>query len=210
MPRPDRLVVVAGTGTEVGKTWVGAAVLRELRGRGLQVAARKPVQSFEPGDRTDADVLAEATGEPVTTVCPSHRWYERALAPPMAAAVLGRPPVLLAELVAELAWPAGVDVGLVETAGGVRSPLAEDGDAVALTASLAPDAVLLVADAGLGTISAVRLATAALSAHRVVVVLNRFDAGDDLHVRNRDWLASRDGVDVVGTPAAAADRLLRG
>ena len=51
----------------------------------------------------------------------------------------------------------------METAGGVRSPLAgDDGDAVALAGSLMPDVVVLVADAGLGTINAVRLTVAAL------------------------------------------------
>ena len=57
------LLAVAGTGTEVGKTFVAAAVLQWLRDRGHPVAARKPVQSFAPGDpSTDAHVLARATG----------------------------------------------------------------------------------------------------------------------------------------------------
>ncbi len=44
---------VAGTATEVGKTWWTAAVARELRAAGVHVAARKPVQSGDPGDVTD-------------------------------------------------------------------------------------------------------------------------------------------------------------
>jgi dethiobiotin synthetase len=55
----------------------------------------------------------------------------------------------------------------------------------------------LVADAGLGTINAVRLAAAALEGWRLSVVLNRFDATLDLHQRNRAWLAERDGLHVV-------------
>jgi len=52
---------VAGTATEVGKTFVGAALLAELRATGVRVAARKPAQSFAIGElRTDADVLAAA------------------------------------------------------------------------------------------------------------------------------------------------------
>ncbi len=53
---------------------------------------------------------------------------------------------------------------------------------------------MLVADAGLGTINAVRLTVDALRAGptvlsaALVVVLNRFDAAEDLHVRNRQWL----------------------
>jgi dethiobiotin synthetase len=198
--RPERLVVVTGTGTEVGKTWVACRLARALRERGLIVAARKPVQSYAASDDpagTDAALLAEATGETPQLVCPQHRWYPVPMAPPMAADVLGRPGFTVADLVKELAWPAGVAVGLIECAGGVRSPLAADGDALALAEALQPERVVLVADAGLGTINAVRLAAGALEVWRVSVVLNRFDATVDLHQRNRAWLAERDGLHVV-------------
>ena len=210
MPRPDALVAVVGTATEVGKTWVSAAALERLRASGLRVAARKPVQSYSPGDRTDADVLAAATGERPDEVCAEHRCYERPLAPPMAAEVLGRPVPLLAELVEELSWPDGVAVGLVEPVGGVRSPIAADGDGVDLVARLRPDLVVLVADAGLGTINAVRLSCSALAGTRVVVVLNRFDSGNDLHMRNRDWLTDIDGCTVVTSVEALVPLLTPG
>jgi hypothetical protein len=35
-----------------------------------------------------------------------------------------------------------------------------------------------------------------------VVVLNRFDTADDLHLRNREWLQARDGLTVVVVPGA--------
>ena len=60
----------------------------------------------------------------------------------MAAAALGQPGTdRLAELVQDaLAWPeVAVDVGLVETAGGVRSPQADDGAVIDLVVILAPD-----------------------------------------------------------------------
>lgn len=210
MPRPERLVGVVGTATEIGKTWVAGAVAGELRRRGIGVAARKPVQSFEPGETTDADLLGAATGVAPEEVCPPHRWYGVPLAPPMAADALGRPPFGVAELVAETEWPDGVAVGLVETAGGTRSPVADDGDNVDLLAALAVDHVVLVADAGLGTISDTRLAAGALGARPLTVVLNRYDDGLDLHRRNRAWLTVRDGLDVVTTIAGLADRLLSG
>ncbi len=92
-----------------------------------------------------------------------------------------------------------VDVGLVETAGGLRSPLAADGDCLALCVALDPDVVLLVADAGLGTINAVRLTLDALGplASSSAVVLNRFDANSDLHQRNLEWLRTRDGLRIL-------------
>ena len=106
--RPDRTVVVIGTGTDVGKTWVTAALARRLADGGLVVAARKPAQSFapeDPPDRRDAAVLGAATGEAPDVICPPHRSYAVPLAPPMAAAVLARPPITLADLLGELAWP---------------------------------------------------------------------------------------------------------
>ena len=184
--RPPLLVLVAGTGTEVGKTWVGAALARHLTDLGATVAARKPAQYFAPEDdaagATDAHVLAAASGDTPDAVCPPARWYPVPMAPPMAAAALGRPAFTVADLAGEIVFPAGVDVGLVETAGGVRSPLADDGDTVALAERLRPDAVVLVADAGLGTVNAVRLSAYALAGvgAPVTVVLNRYDEADDI------------------------------
>jgi dethiobiotin synthetase len=203
--RPRRLVLVAGTGTDIGKTWVSARLLSALRAAGCTVAARKPAQSFEPGDDPDgydSAVLGRASGEASATVCHPGRWYEVAMAPPMAADALGRARFTLAELVEELAWPEPpFDVGLVETAGGVRSPQTHDGDVVAVLALLAPDIVLLVADAGLGTLNTVRLSVDALSdGPPLVIVLNRYDERNDLHVRNRRWLTDQDGLAVVTMP----------
>jgi len=211
--RPDLLIVVVGTGTEVGKTWVSAHLLRELRAEGHPVAARKPAQSFGPEDRTtDAHVLGAATGEEPTDVCARHRWYTVPMAPPMAADVLGRPPFTIADLVLETAWPVPAPaIGLVETAGGVRSPQAIDGDAVTLIEELQPDIVVLVADSGLGTINGVRLSLEALDRGSHVatplVMLNRFDPADDLHRRNRSWLTGVLDVEVLSSLPALTGRL---
>jgi len=202
-----KLVVVVGTGTEVGKTWVSAHLLRGLRAEGHEVAARKPAQSFDPDDRsTDAHVLAGATGEDPADVCPRHRWYPVAMAPPMAADALGRGSFTVDDLAAETIWPVPPPaLGLAETAGGVRSPHAIDGDAVTYIEALQPDVVLVVADAGLGTINGTRLTLEALDrgAHVAtpLVFLNRFDAADELHRRNRTWLEAHLGPEIIVTVA---------
>jgi dethiobiotin synthetase len=192
------LVAVAGTGTDIGKTFVSAALLTRLRARGREMSAHKPVQSFAAGDTaTDAHVLARATGASPHAVCPPHRWLPLPMAPPMAADALGLPPFTIADLADETWTSIGTDNALVETAGGVRSPIASDGDCAALIDAFAPELVILVADAGLGTINLVRLSRDALARHRVVVYLNRFDEGSDLHHRNAAWLRKRDRFDVV-------------
>ncbi len=206
------LVLVTGTGTEVGKTWFAGATLRAARDLGATVVARKPVQSFTPGEGpTDADVLSAATGEDPHAVCPRHRWLPVAMAPPMAAGALGLPEFTIADLAVEIreSLPASAaTLVLVEGVGGPRSPLAADGDTVDLAAALAPDSVVLVADAGLGTINAVRLCADALAGHRIIVALNRFDPGDDLHRRNISWLRDRASLEVVTDPASLAAVLL--
>lgn len=204
MNRPARLVFVTGTATEIGKTWVSAAVLRAARAGGLAVAARKPLQSFSPGDRvTDADVLAGATGADPAAV--SHQSFPAPMAPPMAAAALARSVPTIDELAEWLdsSWPA-CDLGLVEGAGGVASPLGADGDCAALARRIEPDVVVIVADAGLGTINSVRLSVAALAPLAVAVHLNRFEVADDLHRRNLEWLVERDGLEVT----VSVDQLL--
>ena len=207
------LIHCAGTATDVGKTWVGAATLAELRRRAVAVSARKPVQSFDGGapGPTDADVLATATGERPDDVCPPARSYAVAMDPPMAADVLGRPAFGVRDLVGELVWPSPPPaVGWVEGVGGPRSPIADDGDGVDLCRLLQPDVVVLVADAGLGTINAVLLSCGPYAAlgHDPVVVLNRFEGGDELHRRNRDWLVERWGLAVVTSPLELVSLLL--
>ena len=206
--RPGLVVFVTGTGTEIGKTWVGAALLGLARSRGLAAAARKPAQSYEVGAGadgrpvTDADQLAAATGEEPDLVCPPARCYPVPMAPPMAAEVLGRPVPTLAELAGEVSgsWTDPVaDLGLVEGAGGIASPLAADGDSADLARLLGADVVVLVADPELGVISSVRLAARAVAGRPLVVHLNRYRPDEDLHRRNRAWLAEREGLTVTTT-----------
>lgn len=207
--RPAQLVGVVATGTEIGKTWTTAAVAQELVSRGVRVSARKPAQSFaaDSDEPTDAAVLASATGEHPDVVCPAHRSYRVPMAPPMAADALGRPRPTTAELLGELSWADGTEIGFVETVGGTCSPLAADADSVGFVEAVGVDRVVLVADAGLGTVNAIRTALLSLPGHDVVVFLNRFDPDTDLHVRNRDWLVDEDGTDVVTTVSALADLL---
>lgn len=211
--RPTRLLVVTGTATEVGKTWVSCSLLRLALARGISVAARKPAQSFEAGSPlsgTDAGQLAAASASSPPSVCPPDRSYPVAMAPPMAAAALGRPAPALADLVSwvEHSWPGGgCDLGLVEGAGGVASPLAADGDTAALARRLGADQVVLVADPALGVINNVRLSVAALAPLPVVVHLNRFEPGDDLQRRNLAWLREQDGLCATTTVEELLDEL---
>ena len=72
---------------------------------------------------------------------------------------------------------------------------------------LAPDLVVLVADAGLGTVNSVRLGVDVLGPRPVVVFLNRYDPADDLHRRNLDWLRTRERLEVIVDLEALSNRV---
>ena len=203
------VIFVAGTGTDVGKTWVLTRLIDDLRARGHELCVRKPAQSYAPDElgRTDAELLGSAVDEPAFIVCPAHRWYETPMAPPMAAGVLGRPAFTIADLVGEIGLHPNC---FIEGAGGPRSPIAADGDNVDLARALGARLVILVADAGLGAINAVELSVTALPGFEVIVFLNRFEPSNDLHRRNRGWLAAaghRIETDVAGLANMLSPRL---
>jgi len=74
---------------------------------------------------------------------------------------------------------------------------------------LAPDLVVLVAAAELGVINAVRSSVDALGPLPVAVYLNRYDAANELHRRNREWLTDRDELDVCTTLDEVERKLLQ-
>jgi dethiobiotin synthetase len=195
---PELTVVVCGTRTGIGKTWLSAALITGLRTRGMSVVARKPVQSFDPSDvLTDADILAGASGEPTEVVCPWHRRYELPLSPPMACEKLGRPRYAIGELVSEMNLPTH-GVAVIEGVGGPRSPLAFDGDTVDLADALHANLVVLVADPGVGVINEARLSVPAFGGRRpVVVYLNRFSHKNEVHEDNLHWLRDHEGLEVI-------------
>lgn len=187
---PDVVVFVAGTGTEVGKTWAAAGLAQLLRQRGRNVAACKPVQSYDPDEDgpTDAAVLAAATGQRPEEICPPEHSYPVPLAPPMAADQLGRPCPTLEELAAACRFDAAVEIGLVEGVGGLYSPVASDGHNLDLIERIEPDLVIVVASAELGGIHDTMACTLPLSAYRQAVFLNRFDPEVEVHALNARWL----------------------
>jgi dethiobiotin synthetase len=196
---PDTTILVTATGTEIGKTWTTARVAEKLRASGTEVYARKPVQSFAPGDETtDAEVLATATGEEIYEVCDQQFHLPIPMAPPMAAAKLGRAPFTILELVAAMN-PPDSGVLFVEGVGGPLSPLACDGATTDLERAIQPDGVLLVADPELGVINEVLLCIGALGRRDPVIFLNRFDESLEMHVLNLKWLQEVEELTVVTT-----------
>jgi dethiobiotin synthetase len=151
-------IFIAGAHTDVGKTHVACGLLAAARDRGLSVAAFKPVMSgFDPdrAEQSDAGRLLAAMGRPLSDLDQVSPWrFAEPVAPPLAAAkegvLLDRAPITAAAA----GWLArqDADLALVEGAGGVMSPLAEDGLNLDLMADLGLP-VVLVGGRYLGAIS---------------------------------------------------------
>lgn len=122
---------VTGSGTDIGKTYVTAALIRGLRARGLRVGAIKPVLSgFDPAnaETSDIGVLARALGRELTpdTISQMTPWrFRAAVSPDMAAAREGKS-IIVQEVVSFMRASAEVsaaDIFFAEGAGGVLVPL---------------------------------------------------------------------------------------
>lgn len=147
------VLVVTGTGTDVGKTVVTAALAsRAAAKRGHRVAVVKPAQTGvragEPGD------LAEVARLSGVTDTHEYARYPDPLSPHHAAAVSGRPALDLADVVRRLVdLDALRDTVIVEGAGGLLVPFSEDGWTLADLAAALHAPVLVVTRPGLGTLN---------------------------------------------------------
>ena len=164
---------VAGTGTDLGKTHVGCALLEAARTRGMRADAFKPVVSgFDPAapETSDPARLAAALGRPDAWADVSPRRYRAPLAPNLAARLEGDT-LRMSEVVADCrAWLTSrdVDLALVEGAGGVMSPMTDDATNLDLMSTLGLP-VLLVAGSYLGTASHLLTALEVVRARGLVV-----------------------------------------
>ncbi len=145
------LVVVTGTGTEVGKTHASVALLLRAR-RTLTVCGFKPVESgVDGGEGSDGQHLREA-GTFHVKHPRSPYLLRRPVSPHLAAREAGVTIELGPILTAVEALRSDRDHVLVELAGGLFSPLAPGLLMVDLVAALAPTRIVLVAPDRLGVL----------------------------------------------------------
>ncbi|MEW1666786.1 MULTISPECIES: dethiobiotin synthase [Streptomyces] len=160
--------VVTGTGTEIGKTVVTAALAAAALAAGRSVAVLKPAQTgLRPGERGDADEVARLAG-PVTAAELAR--FPDPLAPATAARRAGAAPVgpeEVAEAAATLATEH--DLVLVEGAGGLLVRFDERGSTLAEAARLLAAPLLVVVPAALGTLNATALTAEAARARGLEV-----------------------------------------
>ncbi|MFC1411090.1 dethiobiotin synthase [Streptacidiphilus sp. N1-12] len=184
------IMLVTGTGTEIGKTVVTAAVAALALAEGRRVAVLKPAQTgVAEGEAGDADEVRRLAGE--LTVSELAR-YPEPLAPATAALRSGLPPVSPEQVAKEAArLTVDHDLVLIEGAGGLLVRYDQRGSTLADVPSALRElglesTVLLVTTAGLGTLNTTALTAEALRGRGVPLlglVIGAWPATPDLAAR---------------------------
>lgn len=205
---PVQGLFITGTDTGVGKTSIGAAIVRRWHAQGRRVGAYKPVASgCETGPLGEAvwgDVEAyhaALNGEfPRERICPQQ--FSAPLAPPVAARREGRSVDDNLIISGATWWTAQVEVLVVEGAGGLLSPVSDVLSNADLAKSLGLG-VLIVARLGLGTINHTLLTVEAaerrgLRIRGIVLNAAQPTQGDQSVDSNPDELARRCSAPILG------------
>ena len=204
------ILIVTGTGTDVGKTVATAAVAALAATRPGGVAVVKPAQTGvapgEPGDLAEVARLAGING--------THEYarYPDPLSPAAAARISGLPPLHLAQVAADIRKLAQERaLVVVEGAGGLLVRFDEDGATIADLARELAAPALVVADPKLGTLNHTALTLESMALRGVDlagVVLGSWPEEPDLamrcNIRDLETLAARP---LAGALPAGAGRL---
>ncbi|WP_369207600.1 dethiobiotin synthase [Streptomyces sp. PU-14G] len=206
------VLCVSGAGTEIGKTVTTAAVAACALRTGRSVAVLKPAQTgVGAGEAADVAEVGRLVGENRITGVELAR-YPDPLAPQTAARRAGiacLPAREIADAAEKLA--ASHDLVLVEGAGGLLVRFDEEGSTLADVARLLAAPVLVVVQAGLGTLNTAALTAEALRARRVPgagMVIGSMPAEPGLAERcNVADLPRYAGLPLVGAVPEGAGRL---
>jgi dethiobiotin synthetase len=183
-------LIITGTGTEIGKTVVTAAIAALAAAAGRRVAVLKPAQAgLGPTELCDVDEVARLAG-PITRS--ELVRYPEPLAPATAARRSGLPTVSPRRAAEEAARLADRhDLVLIEGAGGLLVRYDAEGGTVAdvpvALRGLGVDvSILVVTSAGLGTLNTTELTAEALRTRGLPLaglVIGRWPATPDLASR---------------------------
>ncbi|MBL7003845.1 MAG: dethiobiotin synthase [Gammaproteobacteria bacterium] len=172
---------IIGTDTDVGKTYITQQIIIQLQANALPIKVRKPIESgcekqtdgtLQPADGT-ALWQANNKNESLDNVTPFR--FEPAIAPNRAAQLVGKKISTEQLKQACLKDIDDNDFLIVEGAGGLYSPLCDDGLNIDLAKALDLDVILVVKDK-LGCINHTLLTLNALSQAKLnckLIILNQ-------------------------------------
>lgn len=199
---------ITGTGTDVGKTYVSALIVKKLRESGRKAAYYKAAMSgnvrdangrLVPGDALQVKTIS-GIAQPLESMCPYV--YETAVSPHLASRIEGNPVRLAVVRQTFQAVCRQYDYVTMEGSGGILCPLRFDEERLLLD-DLVKElklSSLIVADAGLGTINSVVLTAAYMREKGLMakgIILNNFHRGDAMEEDNLFMCETMTGLKVL-------------
>ena len=168
-------IFVTGTDTEIGKTVIAGGLAAKLKQTGANVGVMKPIST---GDMTDAEYLKHAAqvDDPLDIINPVSLCHP--LAPSVSANIEGKLVDMSQISKAYSILKQKYDYLIVEGVGGIAVPINDDKLVVDLIKYLGLP-IIIVANAGLGTINHTMLTVEYARQHQITIlgiVLNLFQS----------------------------------
>lgn len=189
-------IFVTATGTDIGKTYVTAGLIRALRAKGRAASALKPVISgfdMTAAETSDTCILLRAMGQPVTpeAIARLSPWRFRAPLSPDMAAARENCSVDFVELITfcRNAIETAQDTLFIEGVGGAMVPLDAQHTVLDWIAALDIPAIL-VAGTYLGTISHTLTALNAIASRDIAVRALVLNESENSSVPTAETLAT--------------------
>lgn len=187
---------MTATGTDVGKTYVSARLVKRMRDQGINCEYFKPVMSGTCESKlNDCEYVQQISGAPVHV---SYR-FEPAVSPHLAAKLADVR--IEKEKIAEdfERISRNTFAVVVEGAGGIFTPLGENLTQPDIIKMLGLE-VIIVANAGLGTINATVLTVEYARSCGIGIqgiILNRYDKDNAVHADNKTQIEKYANVKIL-------------
>lgn len=209
-------VFITATGTDVGKTYVTALIVKKLAQNGLSAGYYKAALSGaeERGCRLipgDAEYVKTVSGISQDLNQMVSYVYRNAVSPHLAANIEGNPAELDKVKNDYRAVCKDYDYITVEGSGGIACPIRFDEDKQIMLEDIVKVLrlpVLIVADGGLGTINSVVLTCEYIKNRNIPIngiILNNFDCQSTMHQDNKKLIEKLSGIPVVAVVGHGCD-----
>lgn len=214
----SKSIFITGTGTDVGKTYITALIVKKLKEAGLSAAYYKAAMSGNDRDENgklipgDAKWVKDISNieQSLEETCPYI--YETAVSPHLASRLEGNPVKMDKVVEYYEALRPKYDYITVEGSGGILCPIDFDNEKIQLE-----DIVkrlnlssIIIADAGLGTINSVVLTVEYMRSKGMEVkgiIFNNWKDGDIMQEDNRFMCQEMTGLPVLAVVEKGAQDL---
>ena len=203
-------IFITATGTDIGKTYVSALIVKSMRDAGLNCGYYKPVLSgvVEKNGKlieSDCNYVVKTANIPTSADDCVTYWWKEAVSPHLAAKRAGQE-IDIGKIKSDFEQKNKTyDYLLTEGAGGITCPLRLENNEKFLLKDLIKElgaSIIIVSDAGLGTINSTLLTVEYARANGINIagiILNNWNPNSFMQQDNLKQVEYLTGIKVVAT-----------